>query len=139
MLATHNCCRALCVHDRQFDDRQIRAIIDRGGVIGVAFDDWMLSPLWDHESQDNTGITLETVADHFDHICQIAGNCQHVGIGSDLDGGYGKEQSPADMDTIADLQRLEAIFARRGYTDQDITRMLHGNWLRLLRQHLPAS
>lgn len=139
VLATHNCCRALCDHDRQFDDRQIQAIVDRGGVMGVAFDDWMLSPLWDHEAQDNTGITLETVADHFDHICQIAGNSQHVGIGSDLDGGYGKEQSPADMDTIADLQRLEAIFARRGYTEQDIARMLHGNWLRLLLEHLPGA
>ena len=102
MIATHNCCRALCDHDRQLDDRQIKALAERGGVIGTAFDDWMLSPLWDHEAADNTGITLGTVVDHIDHVCQVAGNARHAAIGTDLDGGYGKEQSPADMETIAD-------------------------------------
>ena len=100
ILATHNCCRALCDHDRQLDDKQIKALVNRGGVIGTAFDIWMVSPLWDRAAQDNTGITLETIVDHMDHVCQIAGNANHVAIGTDLDGGYGKEQAPADMDTI---------------------------------------
>ncbi|MDA0334453.1 MAG: membrane dipeptidase [bacterium] len=139
VLATHNCVRALCDHDRQFDDDQLKAIIARQGVVGVAFDDWMLSPLWDKQAQDNTGITLETVVDHMDHINQLAGNTQHSGIGSDLDGGYGKEQSPADMDTIADLQAIPEILARRGYKDGDINAMMHGNWVRLLREALPAA
>jgi membrane dipeptidase len=139
VLATHNCVRHLCDHDRQFSDDQLKAIIQRQGVVGVAFDDWMLSPLWDKEAQDNTGITLETVVDHMDHINQLAGNAQHCGIGSDLDGGYGKEQSPADMDTIADLQNIPEILARRGYSDDDVCAMMHGNWLRMLRQGLPAS
>lgn len=139
VLATHNCARALCDHDRQFDDEQLRAIIDRKGVVGVAMDDWMLSPLWDKQAQDNTGITLETVVDHMDHINQLAGNAYHAAIGSDLDGGYGKEQSPADMDTIADLQRIPEILARRDYSDSDIAAMMHGNWLRLLRASLPTA
>ncbi len=134
VLATHNCCRALCDHDRQLDDKQIKALVDRGGVIGTAFDDWMLSPLWDHEAQDNTGITLETVVDHVDHVCQIAGNANHAAIGTDLDGGYGKEQSPADLETIADLQKIPAILEKRGYSDDDIAAVMHGNWIRRLRE-----
>jgi membrane dipeptidase len=133
VLATHNCCRALCDDQRQFDDRQIRAVVDRAGVIGVAFDVWMLSPLWDHADQDNSGITLETVVDHIDHICQLAGNASHAAIGTDLDGGYGKEQSPSDIDTIADLQKIPAILDKRGYSSEDIGSIMHGNWIRLLR------
>lgn len=138
VLATHNCCRALCDHDRQFDDEQIRALGARDGVIGVAFDDWMLSPLWDRAAMDNTGITLETVADHVDHISQVTGKPDCAAIGSDLDGGYGKEQSPADMDTIADIQRLVAILEQRGYASDDVARIMHGNWIRFLRSALPA-
>ena len=134
VIATHNCCRALCDHDRQLDDRQILALVDRQGVIGTAFDDWMLSPLWDKEAVDNTGITLETVVDHMDHVCQLAGNSDHVAVGTDLDGGYGKEQSPADMDTIADLQLIPAILERRGFSSADVAKIMHGNWVRTLRQ-----
>ncbi|MEE2657555.1 MAG: membrane dipeptidase [Candidatus Latescibacterota bacterium] len=137
VLATHNCCRALCDHDRQLNDRQIQALVGRGGVIGTAFDDWMLSELWNPVAQDNSGITLETVVDHMDHICHLAGNAEHVAIGSDLDGGYGKEQSPADMETIADMQRLPEILSRRGYGDADIANVMHRNWIHLLRNSLP--
>ena len=133
VLATHNCCRALCNHGRQFDDQQIRAIVERSGVIGVAMDDWMLSPLWDHQAIDNSGISLNTVVDHIDHICQLAGNCNHVGIGTDLDGGYGKEQAPCDLDTIADLQKIPSLLEKRGYTAVDIAKILHGNWIGFLR------
>jgi membrane dipeptidase len=74
------------------------------------------------------------VVDHIDHICQLAGNSCHVGIGTDLDGGFGREQSPCDLDTIADLQKLTGLLAGRGYQEEDIAAILHGNWLRLLRQ-----
>ena len=133
VLATHNCCRALCDHDRQLDDDQIRALAARGGVIGTAFDDWMLSPLWDPEAMDNTGITLATVADHIDHICQVTGSCEHAAIGTDLDGGYGREQSPADLYTIADVRKVAGILRERGYGDADVANVMHGNWVRLLR------
>ena len=73
VLATHNCCRSLCDHDRQLDDKQIKALAQRGGVIGTAMDVWMISPLWDPIAMDNTGITLETVVDHIDHVCQLTG------------------------------------------------------------------
>ncbi len=134
VLASHNCCRSLCDDDRQIDDRQIKALVDRGAVIGTAFDAWMLSPSWDKEAMDNSGITFETVADHMDHVCQLAGNARHVAIGSDLDGGYGKEQCPTDMDTIADLQGIPEILERRGYSSQDIGNIMHANWSRLIRE-----
>ena len=133
VLATHNCCRALCDHDRQLDDRQIKALAERGGVIGTAMDIWMISPLWDPVAMDNTAITFETVVDHIDHVCQLTGSARHAAIGTDLDGGYGKEQSPADMETIADLRKIPAILERRGYSQTDIADIMHGNWVRTLR------
>lgn len=134
VLASHNNCRALVPHQRQFSDDQLRAIIERQGVIGVAFDNWMIRPGWKRGASDNAPVTLAHIADHVDHICQLAGNTQHVGIGSDLDGGFGLEQSPRDLDTIADLQKFAALLASRGYSDADLAAITHGNWLRLLRQ-----
>ena len=133
VLATHNCCRALCDHDRQLDDNQIKVLAERGGVIGTAMDIWMISPLWDPVAMDNTAITFETVVDHIDHVCQLTGSARHAAIGTDLDGGYGKEQCPADMETIADLRKIPAILENRGYSQSDIADIMHGNWVRTLR------
>jgi membrane dipeptidase len=132
VLASHNNCRALVAHQRQFDDKQIRAVTSRSGVIGVALDNWMLRPGWTRGAKDNERVTLAHVADHMDHICQLAGNSRHAALGSDLDGGFGREQSPADLDTIADLQHIPEILSKRGYRDEDIAAIMHGNWLRLL-------
>ena len=134
VLASHNNCRALVPHQRQFSDAQLRAIFERDGVIGAAFDAWMLRPGWVSGQTTNEGVTLDTVVDHMDHVCQLAGNSRHAGIGTDLDGGYGREQSPCDLDTIADLQKLATLLADRGYNDDDMAAIMHGNWLRLLRQ-----
>lgn len=134
VLASHNNCRALVPHQRQFSDEQLRAIFERDGVIGAAFDAWMLQPGWVSGQTTNEGVTLNTVVDHIDYVCQLAGNSRHAGIGTDLDGGYGREQSPCDLDTIADLQKLAGLLANRGYNDDDIRAIMHGNWLRLLRQ-----
>ncbi len=133
VLASHNNCRALAPHQRQFDDRQIRAIIARDGVIGAAFDNWMIRPGWVRGVKDSERVVIEHVVDHIDHICQLAGNANHAALGSDLDGGFGREQSPADLDTIADLQKLVEILIRRGYSMEDVSLIMHGNWLRLLR------
>jgi len=132
VLASHNNCRALVPHQRQFDDEQIRAIISRNGVIGVALDDWMLAPGWIRGGRENPLVTLEHVADQVDHICQLAGNSLHAAIGSDLDGGFGREQSPAGLESIADLQKMGPVLAQRGYTEEDVLSIMHGNWLRLL-------
>jgi len=134
VLASHNNCRTLVPHQRQFDNAQIRAIIERGGVIGAACDNWMLRFGWTRGARDNKPVHLMDVADHIDHICQLAGNSRHAALGSDLDGGFGREQSPADLDTIADLQKIADILSGRGYSDHDVSAIMHGNWLRLLNQ-----
>jgi membrane dipeptidase len=77
---------------------------------------------------------LEVLIDHMDHICQLAGNANHIGIGSDLDGAFGKEQSPYDIETIADLQKIAGLLKKRGYNEKDIENVMHGNWLRFLRR-----
>ena len=133
VLASHNNCRALVPHQRQFDNKQIHAIISRDGVMGVALDNWMLRTGWTRGAKDNERVTFAHAADHIDHICQLAGNSRHAALGSDLDGGFGREQSPSDLDTIADLQHLTEILSKRGYSDEHIAAIMHGNWLGLLR------
>lgn len=133
--ASHHNCRALVPHQRQLTDEQIRILIERGAVIGGVLDTWMLMPGWirgKHNPKEE-GITLNTLIDHYDHICQIAGNSNHIAIGSDLDGMFGLEQSPCDIDTIADIQQLKGLLAKRGYSQSDIENVFHGNWLRFLR------
>lgn len=134
--ASHQNCRALVPDDRQFSDAQIKELIARGAIFGAALDAWMIVPGWKigKTLPQEAGATLEREIDHIDHICQLAGNARHVGIGTDLDGGFGREQAPADMDTIADLTNLPAMLARRGYSADDITGVMHGNFLRFLRQ-----
>jgi membrane dipeptidase len=133
--ASHNNCRALVPHNRQFSDEQLRELISRGAVIGAALDDWMLVPGWVRGVSLPAAMNcyLSRVVDHIDHICQLVGNARHVGIGSDLDGGFGREQSPADLETIADLQQLPDLLIRRGYSTGDVEGIMHGNWLRFLR------
>jgi membrane dipeptidase len=134
VLASHQNCRALVPHQRQFSDDQIRAVIERDGVLGAALDTWMIKPAWVIGPRFIAGNPTVTLADVVDHICQLAGNTRHVALGTDLDGGFGREQSPADLDTIADLQKLPVLLAARGYTADDIAAIMHGNWLRLLRR-----
>ena len=136
--ASHNMARALVPGDRQFSDEQLRRLITRGGVIGMALDAWMIVRGWERGVSSPAGVSLQHVADHVDHICQLAGDCRHVGIGSDLDGGFGTEQTPADVQSIADLQELGSVLARRGYSDGDIDGVFSGNWLRFFTSALPA-
>jgi membrane dipeptidase len=121
---------------RQFTDDQIKELIRRGAVIGAALDAWMLVPGWQRgtSTPEEMGVTLATMIDHVDHVCQLAGNANHSMIGTDLDGGFGREQSPADLDTIADLQKLLELFAQRGYSEADVRKVMHGNFLRFIEQ-----
>ena len=137
--ASHHNCRALVPHQRQLTDDQIRVLIERGAIIGGCFDAWMMRPGFTQRVSNpaDFGITIATIVDHYDHICQLAGNALHCVIGSDLDGTYGREQSPTDLDTIADLQSLRGALTNRGYSESDIVNIFHGNALRFLREALP--
>jgi membrane dipeptidase len=134
--ASHNNVRALVNHNRQFSDEQIKELITRGAVIGSALDAWMMVPNWvrGQSTPQSMDCRLEIIIDHLDHICQLAGNALHIGIGSDLDGAFGKEQCPYDLETIADLQKLPHLFRKRGYSERDVENIMHGNWLRFLRK-----
>ena len=133
--ASHNNCRKLVDHNRQFSDEQIKELLQRKAVIGMVLDAWMMVPHWirGKSNPKAMGVSLQQMADNIDHICQLAGNALHVGIGTDLDGGFGKEQSPADLETISDLQNLPRILEKRGYTQSDIEDIMHGNFLRFLK------
>ncbi len=133
--ASHHNCRAVINHQRQLTDEQIKILVDRKAVIGGVFDAWMLVDNWQRGIDDpfQRDVRLERIIDHYDHICQLAGNSLHIAIGSDLDGTYGKEQTPWDLDTIADLNKLTGLLRRRGYTDEDIDNIFYKNWLFFLR------
>ena len=139
VIATHNNSRALVPRQRQFTDDQIRAIVERDGVIGIALDDWMLHTDFEIQHPRPELVSLETAVDHIDYICELAGSARHVAIGTDLDGGFGTEQSPRNLDTIADLQKFVHLLRSRGYAEADVEAFMHGNWLRLLRETMPKA
>ena len=133
--ASHHNCRSLVNHNRQLSDDMIKALIEKKAVIGAAFDAWMIVPNWERgiSTPVSTNCNLEKIINHIDHICSLAGNTNHIGIGTDLDGAFGKEQCPHDIDTIADLQRIPNLLLKRGYSLQDCQKIMHGNWLGLLK------
>ncbi|MEW4562085.1 membrane dipeptidase [Bremerella sp. JC770] len=135
--ASHHACRELVPGDRQLTDPQILTLAQRDAVIGVPFDAWMLSPNWKQSGGDRSLVGLQNAVHQVDHVCQLTGHTRCVGIGSDLDGGFGTEQTPHDLDSIADLQRFAERLSEHGYTDHDIDAICHGNWLRRLADSLP--
>lgn len=137
--ASHNNCRVFVPHNRQFTDEQIIELIKRDAVIGTALDAWMMVPHWIRGRSDPTamGVSLKLMINNIDHICQLAGNALHAGIGSDLDGAFGKEQCPYDLDTIADLQKVPFKLSKIGYSASDIQNIMSNNWIRFLKKNLP--
>lgn len=134
--ASHHNCRALVDHNRQFSDAQFKELIRRGAVIGMPMDAWMMVPNWERgkSTPKSMGVTLNTMIDHLTHICELAGNTNHVGMGTDLDGGFGKEQCPYDLETIADLQKIPDLLSARGFSEDDIKKICHQNWLNFLER-----
>ena len=139
MWASHSDSRVLAPNQRQLTDDQIKALARRGGVIGAALDAWMMVPNWikRQTTPEAVGLKLEKIVEHIDRVCQLTGNARHSGIGSDLDGGFGREQSPMDLDTIADLARIPDMLRARGYSEEDVRGIAHGNFFRFLGEALP--
>jgi membrane dipeptidase len=135
VLASHHNCRALVPDVRQLNDDQIKRLIARDAVIGTALDAWMMVPGWvrGETTPEQADVRLEQMINHIDHVCQLAGNARHAAIGTDLDGGFGREQSPRDLDTIADLQRVPDLLRQRGYKEEAVEGIMHGNWIRFFR------
>lgn len=137
--ASHHNARALVPHQRQMSDDMFRALVERGAVVGVALDAWMMIPGWERgkTTPQSAGLRLETLVEHIVHYCELAGNARHVGIGSDLDGAYGTEQTPLDVNSIADLQRLPDLLRARGFSAAECEAVMSGNFIRFLRAALP--
>lgn len=134
--ASHQLCRKFVDHNRQFSDDQLKELIAREAVIGIALDAWMMVPNWVRGKSDpkDMGVNLEIMINNMDHICQLAGNTNHVGIGTDLDGGFGTEQGPYDVDTISDLQKIPALLSQRGYSETDIQKITSQNLINFLKR-----
>ncbi|HEX2515688.1 MAG TPA: membrane dipeptidase, partial [Chloroflexota bacterium] len=139
VFASHQNCRALVPGGRQMSDEQLKALIERDAVIGAALDNWMLHPGYVRRETPRELIHLSAFVDHIDHLCQLAGSARHAAIGSDLDGGYGTEQTPLELDTIADLQHVPQMLRQRGYSEADVRAIMGGNAVRFFAGALPAS
>lgn len=133
--ASHHNVRKIVPNQRQLNDEQIQRLIQRGAIIGGMLDCWAMDVRFIDTISDpwQLDIRLENLIDHWDHICQMAGNSKHIAIGSDLDGIFGTEQSPWNLDTIADLQKYDGLLSDRGYSDTDIENIFHNNWLQFLK------
>jgi membrane dipeptidase len=136
--ASHHNVRSLAPTQRQLTDEQIKMLIERDAVIGGMLDCWAMDTRFIDAISDpwQLNIRMENLVDHWDHICQIAGNSDHIAIGSDLDGNFGIEQSPWDLQSINSLRKYETILEKRGYSNNDILNIFHRNWIRMFRKAL---
>ena len=162
IVATHSCCRALCNHPRNMTDEMIQALADKGGVIQINFYpsfldadyakkvselidaeedaqvDWLQDPA-DSKLQERMRETLaaleavprpsyKKIVDHIDHVVKLVG-CRHVGLGSDFDG---IETCPAGLEDISKMPKILIELRRRGYSDDQISLIAGGNFLRVM-------
>ena len=134
--ASHSNCRRIVPTDRQLSDDMIRAIVARGGVIGINFYDKFLVPPAEYGKRR---VTLADVVRHVQHICDLAGGTTSVGLGTDMDGGVGRDQVPQEITTSADLPRVGEALSAAGFDDGEVGRILGANWLHFFHRCLPAS
>jgi membrane dipeptidase len=137
--ASHQNARTICDWQRQFSDDQIKAVIERGGVLGVALDIIMMQNGYVRGLSKNEA-TLEQAVDQICHVRDLAnGSIANIGIGTDLDGGYGCEQTPADLNKYRDVHKLAPLMQSRGFSDEEIQAVFYGNWLRFFEEVLPSA
>lgn len=137
VIASHSNCRALTPGDRQLSDDMIRALAERSGVIGIVPYNKFLSGAWTRERR--FPVTLDQIVLHIDHVCQLTGNALHVGIGSDIDGGFGRDEMPMELDTVADIAKLADTLRTFGYPEDAVINIMGGNWRRFLEHALPLA
>jgi membrane dipeptidase len=134
VMASHSNCRAIIPTDRQLADAMIKAIASRQGIIGINFYDRFLVPAPEYGKRR---ATLDDVTRHTKHMCDLIGDADHVGIGTDMDGGLGREQIPEEIETSADLPRLADALSSAGFSDDAVRGIMGENWLRFFASALP--
>ena len=139
VIASHSNPRSLVPRsanpDRHLTDELIRGIADREGVIGIV----LYNKFLDQEWEPGRELTIDRVVAHIDYVCQLLGSAKSVGIGSDFDGGFGRESVPTELDSVANLRFIGEALSRANYTEGDVDAILGGNWIRLLTQALPET
>ncbi len=138
IIASHSNPRSFRNTDRHLTDEAIKRLAEREGVMGIVLYNRFLSDNWT-TGDPKSNVPLDVVLSAIDYVCQMTGSSAHVGIGSDFDGGFGLESTPDGLDTVTDLLRIGDGLRAKGYPEADIEAILSGNWLRKLRQALPAG
>jgi membrane dipeptidase len=137
VIASHSNCRVFAPSDRHLSDHMIHALAERDAVIGIVPANFFLDGTWNRHNRFKIG--LDQMVRHIDHICQLTGNALHVGLGSDIDGGFGRDETPEELDTVADLAKLADALRQKDYKEEDIIRIMGGNWQRFLERSLPSA
>jgi membrane dipeptidase len=132
VIASHANPRHFCDTDRHLSDKMIRRLAERDGVMGVVLCNPFLSSRWSN-GDPKSKVPLTIVADVVDYVCQLTGSAQHIGIGSDFDGGFGANAIPEHLDTVGDLLKIADVLKERGYTEADILAIMGENFLRPLK------
>ncbi len=127
LIASHSNAQALNPGDRQLSDRSLAEIGRRGGVIGVSF-------FRGHLRADGRAARMPDVVRHVRHLARAAGGPEHVGLGTDSDGGFAARDSP-----LRNLKRLPALapLLRAHFSRVQVEGILGGNWIDFLRRSLP--
>jgi membrane dipeptidase len=136
VMASHSNCREIVPTDRQLSDDMIRAIARRSGVIGINFFDKFLIP---PAQRGTRRATLEDVTNHLRHMCDVIGDARHVGLGTDMDGGLGRDEIPKEIRTSADLPRVAEAISSAGFSDAEVRGVMAGNWVEFFRGALPGG
>ncbi len=135
IIASHSNPRRFCNTDRHLSDDMIHHLAERDGVMGIVLYNRFLANDW----TPGTRLPFHIVPDAIDYVCQLTGSAQHVGLGSDFDGGFGMESTPQGLDTVTDLWSIGTALAERGYAPADIEAILGGNMIRKLREALSEA
>jgi membrane dipeptidase len=124
--------------NRFLSDRVITGLLERNGVIGVIPFNTFLKVGWKNEnSRDEVG--LEHLVAHIDYICQLAGNADHVGLGTDFDGGFGLQSIPKEIGSIADMKKIKPFLLEKGYSEEDVVKIMGRNWINVAQNIMPEN
>jgi membrane dipeptidase len=131
LVASHSNCRAITdptgKNQRHLTDEQVREIGRRGGVIGVN----LFSTFVAARCAEAGRATINETIGHIERVCELTGSAKHIGLGSDMDGGFAANRMPEGINRPRDYQRLAEALADRNWSDKDIDAFAAGNWMRV--------
>lgn len=134
IIASHSNCRSLVggggfgENQRHLRDDQIRTIVERGGIVGINLYSKFLNPKY--QTPEDGRASIDEVVGHIRHICDLAGDRRHVGLGSDMDGGFSAARLPMGIDRPRDLNKIADALSAAGWSDAEIAGFAFDNWAR---------